>query len=943
MVRPMLRVDLSDAASDFQLLALEPGVPMLDQWNSTGATLRAWLGRFAAEAVWEGESACFYVRNDEEGSPERAQFYPATEADLQGKLRGEFAEIIRRLQQAQPASVSAEALHRLACDHLMGARPGSGSARRGCALFKYRNSQGRWRLVWCYGYQPVPGREGGRPVICGNPECRQLALVQGLPGEKCRRCGKPFARRLVPARYVRRAAVLLLFLLLGGLAIYAFMRPSAVLTGRVVCAADQRPIADAEVAIEGTSLKALSDEQGAFRIERAGRGVAIVVVSAPGFRRESLPVRLAAWTSNVVEVKLRGAARISGQVVYMLGKEAVPIANARVAEEGSSRSAAQTDQRGLFALGGLSPGQVAIHVFADGFRAAKVPATASLDGQPPLRVVLVGDRTVAGKVVYAADPSLPVADAEVVMEAAEQPRTRTGSDGRFSFSGVPPAEVRVEASAKGFFRKRVLAAPGERSLCIPLAGDANLVGHVIRADTQKPVPNAEVRLSGSPFKARTDEKGAFRLAGARSGPARITAAAPGLAGALSKDLAPDQDNSVRILVTGSATISGRVTSAMDQRPVAEATVAVAQSDLKATTDEQGKFVLAGVVPPHVTLGIAAKGYFPKELQQPIADGERQLGDLTLVPAAMVSGLVVRAPDRKPIPNVTIELRAEGVQRTLTSDQEGKFTVGELPPGPLQLVARAAGYDEARLEKSVTPDNGQIEVLMSRTRGVSIRGSVVNAVNNKPIPNAKVMIRAGDVQRGGAADDEGRFEIEDLPSGAAEVQASAPGFETAKLAHSGGTDPLRVALSPIVPPGEIRIVLTWGAEPRDLDAHLYGPLPNGGRFHISYQDFTTERAALDVDNTQGFGPETVTLKTIPGTYNYLVADYAMVGTPDDGKRFARSGAQVVIFHQGGQARQPFVVPANASGPVWHVFDLVVSPDGKPTIVPKNRWSRNLPDD
>ena len=44
----------------------------------------------------------------------------------------------------------------------------------------------------------------------------------------------------------------------------------------------------------------------------------------------------------------------------------------------------------------------------------------------------------------------------------------------------------------------------------------------------------------------------------------------------------------------------------------------------------------------------------------------------------------------------------------------------------------------------------------------------------------------------------------------------------------------------IPEGDLRIVLTWGEEPSDLDSHLIGPaVEEGTKFHTWYgnEDYT----------------------------------------------------------------------------------------------------------
>jgi len=66
------------------------------------------------------------------------------------------------------------------------------------------------------------------------------------------------------------------------------------------------------------------------------------------------------------------------------------------------------------------------------------------------------------------------------------------------------------------------------------------------------------------------------------------------------------------------------------------------------------------------------------------------------------------------------------------------------------------------------------------------------------------------------------------------------------------------LSKVLPIGKARFILQWNKEPRDLDLHLLGR-----DFHISYRDMkkAAQKANLDRDDTDGYGPETITLDKI----------------------------------------------------------------------------------
>ena len=72
-----------------------------------------------------------------------------------------------------------------------------------------------------------------------------------------------------------------------------------------------------------------------------------------------------------------------------------------------------------------------------------------------------------------------------------------------------------------------------------------------------------------------------------------------------------------------------------------------------------------------------------------------------------------------------------------------------------------------------------------------------------------------------------------------------------------------AVASPVPNGQLRIVLTWGETPRDLDSHL--DLPSGCHVYYGRKQCNGE-ASLDTDVTDSFGPETINIRKLkPGVY------------------------------------------------------------------------------
>ncbi|WP_354625746.1 hypothetical protein [Psychromonas sp. MME2] len=133
----------------------------------------------------------------------------------------------------------------------------------------------------------------------------------------------------------------------------------------------------------------------------------------------------------------------------------------------------------------------------------------------------------------------------------------------------------------------------------------------------------------------------------------------------------------------------------------------------------------------------------------------------------------------------------------------------------------------------------------------------------------------------------------------------------------------------------KIELKWGEAPDDLDSHLYGPNGDGGRFHISFYNESEvvggSTIYLDVDDTNSYGPEVITIPeyNVPGTYQYYVHNYS--GLPNIKPLETR--VELII----NEERTLFTPPEGVAQEWWHVFDVEVQESGVITVNTINAWS------
>ena len=222
--------------------------------------------------------------------------------------------------------------------------------------------------------------------------------------------------------------------------------------------------------------------------------------------------------------------------------------------------------------------------------------------------------------------------------------------------------------------------------------------------------------------------------------------------------------------------------------------------------------------------------------------------------------------------------------------------------------------------------------------------MTDASTGLALENALVTVVGSGLSTSTAAD--GTFTIPCAPGGAQTLSTSLTGYGTRTdnvTVPSGGTVDVAIALNPVsscASVGEVKIVLTWGNTPSDLDSHLSGPdIENAGqtRFHLAYyaSDPVTY-ASLDVDDTTSFGPETVTVGRVAagfvaGDYHYWIHNFSL--SPE----FTGSNAVVTLSQCDASLTpvqiQQFAV-ANATGDpaldLWHVFDFSLTSTGSLTV-------------
>ncbi len=292
----------------------------------------------------------------------------------------------------------------------------------------------------------------------------------------------------------------------------------------------------------------------------------------------------------------------------------------------------------------------------------------------------------------------------------------------------------------------------------------------------------------------------------------------------------------------------------------------------------------------------------------------------------------------------------GALGKVESDAEGMYSFANVPIGNYYLAACMDGMETSVQTLTVTStagetfNNGTIQLAPEGLGFGSIAGTVYDAYTGDPVDYAVTLkLRKGQGNLSGAAlqtltvsaDAYGSFRFDNLRVGTYTIQALTAAGSAETIAATSdyvtvvadNVSQRNITVTRSLDLGEMRFVLRWNDEdsgaPSDLDSHLVGPAPGGGRFHTWYSDkeyyYDGLYDGLDHDDTEWEGPETTTIyHMMTGVYDFYVYDYSNQEILDSTEMSERSDAYVqVYFGDSADAYETYYIPKGQAGNLWHV--------------------------
>jgi len=338
------------------------------------------------------------------------------------------------------------------------------------------------------------------------------------------------------------------------------------------------------------------------------------------------------------------------------------------------------------------------------------------------------------------------------------------------------------------------------------------------------------------------------------------------------------------------------------------------------------------------------------------DGETQIINLT--PSTydgLISGVVKNATDQTGIKNATVSVYKYSVLcATTKTAADGSFNIS-LAGGSYKFVISAENYVSAY--GYFTINDGETRYLgtihLARDDGESIMGGIFGTIKDAqtglPLSGVNVSIYSGANNTTGTSlvveiktNSDGEYSYKKwsvfgvwfgLPAGNYTAVLSKDGYITTYfniVVVAGENTEYNGSIPPVTAENEYRIVLTWGADPPDLDSHYVARSLDGSLEHVYYANMYSASAMLDTDDTTSFGPETVYVNdfsSLEDGFYYCVHDYTN-RTESYSFALSNSGATVQLY-LGAILIATYYVPPEQEGTVWNVFHI--SRDGRVTPI------------
>lgn len=488
----------------------------------------------------------------------------------------------------------------------------------------------------------------------------------------------------------------------------------------------------------GPAYRSTSDAEGKFTICEIPAGTDYTFI---GRHKDWAPAELGGitvtdgGTVDLGEVVLRRGQAIRGRVTNMAG---APLQDATVelwtaitgnpfqrGPDSLPEKTESTDSSGVFEFRNLAANNYVVTAHKEGY-ASRTQFNVSLafgkrDADEEQVELQLEEAVFLGGMVTDEDggpvPKAMVRAVNLNANYACNGFTTTDPAGSFLFPDLAPGFYQVTATADGYGEaKETRVEAGTNDLVLRMPRQAVVEGYVIAEATGNPVRNYTIKLrrydrGNAPQPTRIEEtvssaKGRFRLGDVSPGRYRVFVLARGFAPGESEDFTVAKGDalsgievrlraggSIRAVlhdVSGSAVSGARIKllensyedNAFTQLFAALETYQLG-FDRDAASNAEGRFHIDHIPPGSYQIRVTHPHFASLyEKNVDVVEGQpTDLGDLILHAGGTIQGIVYNTAGGALAGQVVMVRAEKGMQRQARTGKDGRFRVGQLPPGP----------------------------------------------------------------------------------------------------------------------------------------------------------------------------------------------------------------------------------------------------------------------
>ncbi|MBZ5507729.1 MAG: carboxypeptidase regulatory-like domain-containing protein [Acidobacteriia bacterium] len=570
------------------------------------------------------------------------------------------------------------------------------------------------------------------------------------------------------------------------------------ISGLITNAVSGGPLTGVTVSYSGGSTT--SNSSGVFNFTAVPGGTYNVTAQAAGWVPVTTAITVQPGVASVLKLALATGGKLAGQVFNSSG---APVAGATVNLHGGlvpANVSVTTNSSGSYDSGWLAIGSYQAVATASGYGQTALPVTLSTGvtstqnftlsaPQPDFSLVVspIGQTVIAGQTTSYRVQINPVRgfNSSVLLNVTGVPANATVA---FNPTSLPsgPSTLTVNTNSTTPVGSYLLTITGtggglQRSeqvtlnvIAPPTTGSA--LGRVTKSADGTPIAGATVSFSNGT--ATTDQNGNYALADLPIGNVQLTARASGYQDSVQTVAISSGQNTTAnfalssVVQTGS--ISGQITSALDGRALAGATVSY--SGGSAVSNASGNFTFSSVAPGNYQLTATMSGWVPATVSASVTAGAMTIANIKLATGGKLTGQV-QTSTGAPVAGASVQLNGGLVATNITvlTSTSGAYDSGWIAVGTYQVTVTASGYAPATASATLT--TGVVSTrnfTLSGTAPGTISGRITNALDGSGMAGATVSYSRGST----VSDAGGYYSFNSVPPAAYTVTAQKAGWVSA---------------------------------------------------------------------------------------------------------------------------------------------------------------------